>query len=89
MKKWNEKALYQKVLDIISSIALVVWVIFGVLERNSKMKYAGYVYSAAVLVICVCEAISFWNEKRSLSYVAIAGAVFMTVVTVLQIILLA
>ena len=74
-KKWNEKTTLEKTMDIISGIALCVWLLFEVLERTNKYAFAEMVTYVSVFVICTCEAVSFWNVRRSLSYVAIGGAV--------------
>ena len=88
-KKWSEKTTLQKVMDIISGIALCVWLILEMLENTYKMQWIEYANYIAICVICVCEAVSFWNVKRSLSYVAIAGIVFLIAVIVMQIMLMA
>ena len=87
-KKWSEKTTLQKVVDIISGIALCVWLIFEMLERSNKVKHADFISCIAIIIVCICEAYKFWNVKRSLSYVAIAGAVLMITVVVLQALLL-
>ena len=84
MKKWNEKTTFEKVLDIISGIALVIWLIFEIIQRTNTFKYADMVNYIAIFVICVCEAFSFWKVKRPLSYIAIAGAICMAAVIVLS-----
>ena len=81
MKKWNEKTALEKVVDIIAVVALCVWFVFERLEGKSDSVGIGS--SAAIFVVCVCEAISFWNVKRALSYVAIGGAVLLAAVVVL------
>ena len=88
-RKWKEKNTLEKIVTIISGIALCVWLLFEFLERKTTLKYADTVNYIAIFVICVCEAISFWKVKRSLSYVAIGGAVFMVAIMVLQAMLLA
>ena len=82
-EKWSEKTTFQKVMDIIAGIAFLVYVIFQALERANKVKSADLITCIAIVVVCVCEAFSYWNKKRIFSYVAIAGAVFLTVVIVL------
>ena len=82
-QKWNEKTTFQKIMDIIAGIALLVYVIFQALERNSKVKSAELIGCIAIVVVCICEAISYWKIKRAFSYIAIAGAVFLTAVVVL------
>ena len=88
-RKWNEKNTLEKTVTVISAIALCVWLLFEFLEGKTSFKYAEIVNYIAIFVICVCEAISFWKVKRSLSYVAIGGAVFMVAIMVLQAMLLA
>ena len=82
-EKWSEKTTFQKVMDIIAGIAFLVYVIFQALERANKVKSADLITCIAIVVVCVCEAFSYWNKKRIFSYVAIAGAVFLTAVIVL------
>ena len=82
-QKWREKTTFQKVMDIISGIAFLVYLIFHALERAGKVVSADLITSIAILVVCVCEAFSFWNTKRIFSYIAIVGAVFLIGVVVL------
>ena len=82
-QKWSEKTTLQKVMDIIAGIAFLVYLIFQALERAGKVVSADLITSIAILVVCICEAVSFWNTKRVFSYVAIAGAVCLTAVVVL------
>ena len=88
-RKWSEKNTLEKTVTVISGIALCVWLLFEVLERKTSFQYANTVNYIAIFVICVCEAISFWKVKRSLSYVAIGGAILMIAIMVLQSMLLA
>ena len=83
-KKWSEKTTFEKILDIISGIALCVWLIFGVLERTHGYDWAdkgGYISAG---VICVCQAISFWTVKRVISYIAIGGFMCMVASFVIE-----
>ena len=80
---WKEKTTFQKVMDIISGIALLIYVIFQSLERTGKIKSADLITCIAIFVVCICEAFSYWNKKRVFSYIAIAGALLLTVTTVL------
>ena len=82
-QKWSEKTTFQKVMDIIAGIAFLVYLIFQVLERTGKVQSADLITCIAILVVCVCEAFSYWNTKRVFSYVAIAGAVLLTAAMVL------
>ena len=82
-QKWSEKTTFQKVMDIVAGIAFLVYLIFQALERAGKVGSADLITSIAILVVCVCEAFSYWNVKRAFSYIAIAGAIFLTAVLVL------
>ena len=82
-RTWNEKNTLEKTVTIISVIAFCVWLLFEVLERKTSLKYADTANCIAILVICVCEAISFWRVKRALSYIAIGGAILVAAVMVL------
>ena len=75
MKPWNEKTKVEKIADIISGIALCIWVIFEYLTDKNSIPHADTYSCIAIGVVCICEAVSFWNVKRVLSYVAIAGVV--------------
>ena len=82
-EKWSEKTKFQKVMDIISGIALLVYVIFQTLESAGKVESAELATCIAIVVVCVCEGFSYWNTKRIFSYIAIAGAIFLTTVLIL------
>ena len=81
--KWSEKTTFQKVMEIIAGVVFLVYLIFQALESTGKVKSADLITCIAIIVVCVCEAFSYWNTKRVFSYVAIAGAVFLTAVVVL------
>ena len=83
MKKWNEKNTLEKIAYVISGIALGVWLVLEALGRSGKIQFADLGGTIALCIVCVCEAISFWNVKRGLSYVAIAGIVCMVSASVL------
>ena len=83
-KKWNEKTTFEKVLTVISGVALFVWLLFEILERKTSLWFAEYVNYIAVAIICICESIILWKVKRSLSYVGIVGALCMIAVLVLE-----
>lgn len=85
-KKWNEKTTLEKTMDIISTIALCVWLLFEYFEETNKVQHADLVRCISICIVCICEAFSFWNVKRVLSYIAIVGCVFLIAVMVLQIV---
>ena len=82
-QKWSEKTTLQKVMEIIAEIAFLVFLIFQALESAGKVASADLITCIAIVVFCICEAVSFWNTKRILSYVAISGAVLLTTVMIL------
>ena len=82
-QKWSEKTTFQKAMDIIAGIAFLVYLIFQALERAGKVESADLITCIALGVVCICEAFSYWNTKRTFSYVAIAGVVIITVSVVL------
>lgn len=82
-QKWSEKTKFQKVMEIIAGIAFLVYLIFEALERAGKVGSADLITCIAIDIVCICEVFSYWNVKRAFSYVAIAGAVFLTVFIVL------
>ena len=82
-QKWSEKTTLQKVMDIIAGIAFLVYLIFQALERAGKVESADLITCIAISIVCICEAVSFWNTKRVFSYVAIGGIVLMLTALVL------
>ena len=82
-QKWSEKTAFQKVMDIIAVIALCAYVILEALERANKVESAELFTCIAIGIVCICEAFSYWNVKRTFSYVAVAGAIFLTAVIIL------
>ena len=81
MKKWNEKTTFEKIVEIISGIAFCVWLVLEYMgNKVPNAELASYI---ALCIVCVCEAITFWNTKRVLSYVAIGGLILMVTVLVL------
>jgi hypothetical protein len=82
-QKWSEKTTFQKAMDIIAGIAFLVYLIFHALERAGKVVSADLITSIAILVVCICEAVSFWNTKRVFSYIAIGGGFLLATVLAL------
>ena len=82
-QKWSEKTTLQKVMDIIAGFAFLVYLIFQILERTDKVASADLITSIAILVVCICEAVSFWNTKRVFSYIAIGGGFLLATVLAL------
>ena len=83
-KKWNEKTTFEKTLNIISFVAFCVWMLFELLERTGKMEGASIANYICVFVISIAETIYFWNVKRAISYIGIAGAACLLAAIVLS-----
>ena len=77
MKKWSEKTALEKVARIISEVAFCIWILFQILFKEGVVN-TEIVSIAAIFVICICETICFWNEKRVISYIAIGGVLLMS-----------
>ena len=83
-RKWRDKTTLEKTFDIISGIALCVCFLFEMMGRNNPGQLTDLVSYIAIFVVCVCEAFSFWKIKRVFSYVAIAGALLLAGVVILE-----
>ena len=82
-RKWSEKSTVEKVAEVISWIALIIWIAFEALERKTSANWAALGSCIAIWVVCVAEAVSFWKVKRAFSYIAIGGAVLLAAVAIL------
>ena len=82
-RKWSEKSTVEKVAEVISWIALVIWIVFEAVDRKIEASWASVGACTAIVVVCAAEAISFWKVKRVFSYIAIGGAVLLATVAVL------
>ena len=89
MKKWSEKSVLEKTSDIISGIAFCAWLIFEIMDIKDIAEWADVASRIAIIVICVFEGISYWNEHRVISYISIAGAICIIATFVLEFMLLA
>ena len=83
MKTWSEKNIVEKVATVISTIAFIIWIILNVLEKTSTLKGIDTFSYAAIFTICVSEAVNCWNQKRIISYIAIAGILCMVAAFIL------
>ena len=88
MKKWSDKSALEKISDIISCIAFCAWLIFETLDRKGMVGWADIASRIAIIVICVFEGISSWNEHRVISYIAIGGGICIVAASVLEIMIL-
>ena len=82
--KWNDMTPIQKVLFIISCVALVFLPVSNVMADifPIDMTYP------AIVVFTVCEAVVYWKQKRKWSYLLIGGAVISLACFVLELWLL-
>ena len=77
MKKWSEKTTLEKTARVISETAFCIWIFFELLFKTEVIN-TEIMSTVAIFIVCICEAIYFWNEKRVISYIAIGGALLMT-----------
>ena len=68
---WKTMPISHKIATIISGIAVLVWVIHKVKPDLFPVDLT----CPAIAVFTACEAVVFWKDKRSWSYILIAGAV--------------
>ena len=64
-------SLFQKIITVIAGLAVVVWVLCKV---KPDLLPIDPTYPA-IAVVTVCEAVVYWKQKRTWSYLLIAGAV--------------
>ena len=68
---WKNMPISHKIATVIAGIAVVVWLIPKV---KPDLLPVDPTYPA-IAVFTVCEAVVYWNSKRTWSYLLIAGAV--------------
>ena len=88
-KKWSEKTKLQKISDVVSIVAFCAWMLFEFLDSKGIVGWADIASRIAILILCVFECISFWKEKRIISYIAIGGFICLVATFVLEFMLLA
>ena len=81
---WNTKSPVQKVAFVIACIAVVVWV---VAKLKPELFPIDPTYPS-IAVFTVCEAVDYWKQKRTWSYLLIAGAVISMAFFILELCLL-
>jgi hypothetical protein len=80
---WKNMPLSHKIATVISCLAVVVWLIDKVNPNLLHVDPTG----PAIAVFTVCEAVVYWKEKRTWSYLLIAGAVISTAFFLLELML--
>lgn len=68
---WKNMPLAHKIATVIAGIAVAFWVIAQVKPDLLPID-ATY---PAIVVVTLCEAVVYWNQKRTWSYLLIAAAV--------------
>jgi hypothetical protein len=68
---WKNMHLSHKIATIISGLAVLVWLIHQVEPTVFPFDPT----CPAVAVFTVCEAVVYWQKKRSWAYILIGGAV--------------
>ena len=86
-KKWAEKTALGKTLTVISWIAMITWIVFWALDKWGSFPHSDIIANFALAFVCLCEIYEFWNVKRVISYVAIAGSVLILTTTILAIVM--
>ena len=69
--KWKNMPLSHKIATIISAIAVLIWLIPKV---DPELLPIDPTYPA-IAVFTVCEAVIYWKQRRTFSYLLIAGTV--------------
>ena len=68
---WKNMPLSHKIATVIAGIAVVVWLIYQV--QPSLLPIDPTYPSIAVFT--VCEAVTYWKQRRKWAYLLIAAAV--------------
>ena len=86
-KKWAEKTTVGKILTVISRVAMIIWIVFWALNEWGSFPNSDIIANFALAFVCLCEIYEFWNVKRVISYVAIAGSVFILAITIVALVM--
>lgn len=80
---WKNMPLAHKISTIIAGLAVVAWLIFKAMPDLLPIDPT----YPAIAVVTVCEAVGYWKEKRTWSYLFIAGAVIFIACCILELML--
>ena len=69
--KWKDMPLAHKIATVISSIAVLIWLI----PHFKPELFSVDLTCPAVAVFTACESVIYWKSKRKWAYLLIAGAV--------------
>ena len=81
---WKNMPLSHKIATIVAGLAVVVWLINKV-QPNLLPIDPTY---PAIAVFTICEAVVYWQKKRTWAYLLIAGAVISLAFFLLELMLL-
>jgi glucose-6-phosphate-specific signal transduction histidine kinase len=68
---WKNMPISHKIATIISALAVLVWVI----QKVKPDLFPIDLFCPAIAVFTACEAVVCWKNRRTWSYLLIAGAV--------------
>ena len=68
---WKNMPLSHKIATVIAGIAVVVWLIYQV---QPSLLPSDPTYPS-IAVFTVCEAVTYWKQRRKWAYLLIAAAV--------------
>lgn len=69
--KWKNMPLAHKIANVVSVIAIAIWVICQVKPELFPVDMT----CPTIAVFTVCEAVTYWKEQRKWAYMFIAAAV--------------
>ena len=81
---WKNMSRSQKIVTVISGLAVVVWLIHKVKPDLFPVDPS----CPAIAVFTGCEAVVYWKEKRKWAYLLIAAAAISLAAFVLELMLL-
>ena len=81
---WKNMPTSHKIATVIAGLAVVAWAICKIVPDLCPID-ATY---PAIAVVTVCEAVTYWKEKRKWAYLLIAAAVISLAAFILELMLL-
>ena len=81
---WKNMPRSHKIATVIAGLAVVFWL---VCKLQPELLPIDAIYPA-IAVVTVCEAVTYWKQKRKWAYLLIAGAVISLAAFLLELMLL-
>ena len=78
---WKNMPLSHKIANIISCLAVAVWLVHNVKPDLFPFDPT----CPAVAVFTICEAVTYWNKRRTWAYLLIAAAVISMAFFILEV----